>query len=115
MGLDVGFHKWEAALMMRGLGDVNHWFRLGLCGIPVIIIHQSRWGTYSVAPQVTPHLLGGERLAPWNQSCSRQEGGMHCYDTVLSGSWPCPWTALPGVLHRGLDGMQVSNPSHSTI
>lgn len=32
-------------------GDVNHCFRLGLHGIQVIIIHQSRQGTCSVAPK----------------------------------------------------------------
>lgn len=42
MGLDVGFHKWEAALIMAGPGDVNHWFTLGLCGIQILIIPQSR-------------------------------------------------------------------------
>lgn len=59
--------------MKAGLGDVNHWFSLGLPGTPVFIRHQSRRGMCSVAPQVTPRLLGGERLALWNKSCSRQE------------------------------------------
>lgn len=42
MGVDVGFHKWEAALLMAGPGDVNHWFTLGLYGIQVPTIRQSR-------------------------------------------------------------------------
>lgn len=66
--------------MKAGLGDVNHWFRLGLSGIPVIVRHQSKRGMCSVAPQVTPCLLGGERLALWNQSCSWQE---ECTTVIL--------------------------------
>lgn len=90
LGLSVGFHKQESGLMMADLSDAIHCFRLGLVGIQVIIIHQVRWGTCSVDPQITPHLLGGKRLVPPNQPCPQQEGRAHHYDILLSGTWARP-------------------------